>query len=162
MVQPAYGAMYCRAADSEAEAATMMVYSIALFSSSLRTTLAMVEAFWPTATYTQKRFLPFWLMMASTATAVLPVWRSPMISSRWPRPTGTMESTHFRPVCTGWETDLRQITPGATSSSLSVALALIGPLPSIGWPSVLTTRPRSSLPTGSSRMRPVVLTTAPS
>ena len=27
-------------------------------------------------------------MMASMATAVLPVWRSPMISSRWPRPIG--------------------------------------------------------------------------
>ena len=26
------------------------------------------------------------------ATAVLPVWRSPMISSRWPRPIGTSES----------------------------------------------------------------------
>jgi len=30
-------------------------------------------------------FWPFWLMIVSTATAVLPVWRSPMISSRWPR-----------------------------------------------------------------------------
>src|SRR5574343_330495 len=49
-VQPAYGARYCSAADSEAEAATTMVYSIAPCSSSLRTTLAMVEAFWPTAT----------------------------------------------------------------------------------------------------------------
>jgi hypothetical protein len=41
-------------------------------------------------------------MIASIATAVLPVWRSPMISSRWPRPIGTMESIDFRPVCTGW------------------------------------------------------------
>ena len=38
------------AADSEAVAATTMVYSIAPNSSSLRTTLAMVEAFWPIAT----------------------------------------------------------------------------------------------------------------
>ena len=29
---------------------------------------------------------PFWLMMASSATAVLPVWRSPMMSSRCPAP----------------------------------------------------------------------------
>ena len=71
-------------------------------------------------------------MMASMATAVLPVWRSPMISSRWPRPTGTMESIDFRPVCIGWSTDLRAITPGATFSITSVILALIGPLPSIG------------------------------
>jgi hypothetical protein len=35
----------------------------------------------------------FWLMIVSIASAVLPVWRSPMISSRWPRPTGTIEST---------------------------------------------------------------------
>ena len=38
----------------------------------------------------------------------------------------------FRPVCTGWDTDLRQITPGATFSIGSDSLALIGPLPSIG------------------------------
>jgi hypothetical protein len=30
----------------------------------------------------QKRFFPFWLMMVSIATAVFPVWRSPMMSSR--------------------------------------------------------------------------------
>src|SRR5437667_79963 len=29
---------------------------------------------------------PFWLMIASSATVVLPVWRSPVTSSRWPRP----------------------------------------------------------------------------
>src|SRR5262252_9394462 len=120
------------AADSEADAATMMVYAIAPCSSSFLTTLAMVEAFWPIATYTQIRSLPFWLMMVSIATAVLPVWRSPMISSRWPRPIGTIESRHFRPVCTGWLTLWRAITPGATFSITSVILALMGPLPSIG------------------------------
>ena len=36
----------------------------------------------------QIRSLPLLLMMVSSATAVLPVWRSPMISSRWPRPIG--------------------------------------------------------------------------
>ena len=40
----------------------------------------------------------FWLMMASIATAVFPVWRSPMINSRWPRPMGTKESTALIPV----------------------------------------------------------------
>ena len=45
--------------------------------------------------------VPFWLMMVSIATAVLPVWRSPMISSRWPRPIGTIESMDLRPVCIG-------------------------------------------------------------
>ena len=60
----------------------------------------------------QVRSLPFWLMIVSIATAVLPVWRSPMISSRWPRPIGTIASMALRPVCTGWLTDLRSMTPG--------------------------------------------------
>src|SRR5438876_514489 len=101
-------------------------------------------------------------MMVSTATAVLPVWRSPMMSSRWPRPIGTMESIAFRPVCTGCETDFLHTTPGATFSITSVILAGIGPLPSIGWPSEFTTRPSSSAPTGTSRMRLVHLTVSPS
>ena len=42
--------MYCNAADSAAGAATTMVCSIAPCSSSLRTTLAMEEFFWPMAT----------------------------------------------------------------------------------------------------------------
>ena len=41
------------------------------------------------------------LMIVSIAIAVLPVWRSPMISSRWPRPIGIIASIAFRPVCTG-------------------------------------------------------------
>ena len=50
IVHPEYGAMYWSAADSEAAAATTMVCSIAPCSSSLRTTLAMEEFFWPMAT----------------------------------------------------------------------------------------------------------------
>ncbi len=38
-------------------------------------------------------------MMVSSAMAVLPVWRSPMISSRWPRPIGIMPSMALMPVC---------------------------------------------------------------
>src|SRR5882762_6779189 len=101
-------------------------------------------------------------MMVSTATAVFPVCRSPIISSRWPRPIGTMESIAFRPVCTGCETDFLQTTPGATFSITSVILARIGPLPSIGCPSEFTTRPSSSGPTGTSRMRLVHFTVSPS
>src|SRR6478735_601639 len=110
----------------------------------------------------QKRSLPFWLMIVSIATAVLPVWRSPMMSSRWPRPMGTIASIDFKPVCTGCDTFLRQITPGAIFSMTSDSFALIGPLPSIGRPSESTTRPISSRPTGTSRMRPVHLTVSPS
>ncbi len=55
-----------------------------------------------------------------------------MMSSRWPRPIGTMESIALRPVCTGCDTLLRKITPGATRSSGDLSLAFTGPLPSIG------------------------------
>src|SRR5439155_22362106 len=57
---------------------------------------------------------------------------------------------------------LRAITPGAIFSIGIESFAPIGPLPSIGWPSALTTRPFSSGPTGTSRMRPVHLTVSPS
>ena len=52
------------------------------------------------------------LMIASIAIAVLPVWRSPMISSRWPRPIGIIASIAFRPVCIGSVTGWRCTTPG--------------------------------------------------
>ena len=55
---------------------------------------------------------PFWLMIVSIPTAVLPVPRSPMISSRWPRPIGIIESIDLRPVCSGCVTGCRWITPG--------------------------------------------------
>ena len=104
----------------------------------------------------------FWLRMVSSATAVLPVWRSPMISSRWPRPIGTMPSIALRPVCIGSRTGWRSTTPGARRSIGENCLVRIGPLPSIGWPSALTTRPSSSSPTGTEMMRPVRLTGSPS
>ena len=44
---------------------------------------------------------PAWLMMVSTATVVLPVLRSPMISSRWPRPMGVMASMALMPGLQG-------------------------------------------------------------
>ena len=49
--------------------------------------------------------------------AVLPVWRSPMISSRWPRPIGTSASIAFSPVCTGSCTERRGMMPGALTST---------------------------------------------
>src|SRR5258706_3469039 len=102
-------------------------------------------------------------MMASIATAVLPVWRSPMISSRWPRPIGISVSMALRPVCTGSCTDLRGIMPGAlTSTRRRSAAPLISPLPSMGLPSGSTTRPSRALPTGTSTMAPVRLTVSPS
>ena len=101
-------------------------------------------------------------MIVSTATAVLPVWRSPMISSRWPRPIGTIASIALRPVCIGSLTGLRSTTPGASRSISLNCFDAIGPLPSIGWPSALTTRPISASPTGTEMMRLVRLTVSPS
>ena len=40
-------------------------------------------------------------MIASMPMAVLPVLRSPMISSRWPRPIGVIASMALMPVCSG-------------------------------------------------------------
>ena len=67
-----------------------------------------------------------------------------MMSSRCPRPIGTMESIALSPVCTGWPTDWRVMTPGATFSMGEYASASIGPLPSMGSPSELTTPPEQA------------------
>ena len=57
------------------------------------------------------------LMMESMQMVDLPVERSPMISSRWPRPIGIIASMAMMPVCTGWLTDLRRMMPGAIFST---------------------------------------------
>ena len=49
-MQPEYAETYCIAADSAAEAATTIVYSIAPCASSARTTFLIELAFWPIAT----------------------------------------------------------------------------------------------------------------
>ena len=82
------------------------------------------------------------------ATVVLPVLRSPMISSRWPRPIGVMASIALMPVCSGSCTGLRPMMPGAWISTRRWMPPTISPLPSIGSPSALTTRPSIASPTG--------------
>ena len=101
-------------------------------------------------------------MMASSAIIDLPVERSPMISSRWPRPMGIMASMAFMPVCIGVSTPLRMDTLGAITSTGLVSLLWRGPLPSSGWPSESTTRPIRPSPTGTSTIRPVPRTSVPS
>src|SRR3954447_239090 len=103
-----------------------------------------------------------WLRIASIAIAVLPVPRSPMISSRWPRPTFVIESMALIPVCSGSLTGWRAITPGALNSSGRVSVVSIGPWPSSGRPSGSTTRPRSASPTGTLTTLPVRFTGSPS
>src|ERR1051326_2506221 len=92
-------------------------------------------------------------MIVSIATAVLPVWRSPMISSRCPRPTGVIASIALRPVCSGSLTGWRATMPGALISMRRRSLVSIGPRPSIGSPRALTTRAARPLPTRTSAAR---------
>ena len=99
--------------------------------------------------------------MVSTATAVLPVPRSPIINSRCPRPIGTKASIALIPVCRGTSTDLRSAIPGAGASIQRRASGLISPLPSIGSPRAFTIRPSIFSPTGTSMIRPVRRTTSP-
>jgi hypothetical protein len=75
----------------------------------------------------KSRRRPSWLMMVSSAMAVLPVWRSPMISSRWPRPIGIMASMALMPVCIGSFTGCRSTTPGAMRSMGVELVVTMGP-----------------------------------
>ena len=101
-------------------------------------------------------------MMVSVAMVVLPVWRSPMISSRWPRPMGIMLSMALMPVCSGTDTLLRSMMPGAGDSMRRSPAAWTGPLPSMGWPRASTTRPISASPTGTDTTSRVRSTVSPS
>ena len=56
-------------------------------------------------------------MMVSTASDVLPVPRSPMISSRWPLPSGIIASTTIRPVSSGLVTRSRSTIAGEGCST---------------------------------------------
>ena len=93
------------------------------------------------------------LMMVSSAIAVLPVWRSPISNSRWPRPIGIIVSMALMPVAMVSRTPWRSTTPGASRSTGSDSVVSIGPLSSMGAPSALTTRPISASPTGTDMMR---------
>merc|ERR1719376_565784 len=66
------------------------------------------------------------------------------------------------PVCMGSLTDSREMIPGALMSTRRRLSVLIGPFPSMGLPRPSTTLPKSSSPTGTSTMAPVLLTVSPS
>ena len=85
-----------------------------------------------------------------------------MISSRWPRPMGIIESMALMPVWTGSFTGWRSTTPGALNSIGRVSVVVIGAPPSRGWPSGSTMRPIRSSPTGTLARRPVRRTDWPS
>src|SRR5215208_6167838 len=110
----------------------------------------------------QTTSLSLLLMIVSRQIELLPVWRSPMISSRWPRPTLVIASIALMPVAIGSFTGWRCTTPGALNSAGRVSEVFTSPLPSSGLPSGSTMRPSSSSPTGISSRRPVRLTVSPS
>ena len=87
--------------------------------------------------------------------------RSPIISSRCPRPIGTKASIALMPVCKGTSTGCRAAMPGAGDSIECVSEVTISPLPSIAIPRALTIRPSIASPTGTSIIRPVRRTTSP-
>src|SRR5918999_362451 len=64
----------------------------------------------------QIRSPPRWLMIVSRTIVLLPVWRSPMISSRWPRPIGIIASIALMPVWSGSWKGWPSAVPGATKS----------------------------------------------
>ena len=75
---------------------------------------------------------------------------------------GVMASIDLMPVwsgsCTGW----RPVMPGAWISMRRSSVPTSAPLPSMGSPRALTTRPSMPSPTGTDRMRPVARTGEPS
>jgi len=67
----------------------------------------------------------FWLVIASKPIVVLPILRSPIISSRCPRPKGINESTTRKPVYKGSTTPSRGIIPGARTSASRLTSILL-------------------------------------
>ncbi|SCV62414.1 hypothetical protein ANAPH1_00211 [Anaplasma phagocytophilum] len=105
----------------------------------------------------------FWFIIVSSAIAVFPVFLSPIINSRCPRPTGISISIVFIPVCKGSLTGCLAIIPGAfTSTGFSPSHPDIAPSPSRGIPKGLTTRPNNENPTGTFINSPVHSTESPS
>ena len=101
-------------------------------------------------------------MMVSTATDVLPVPRSPMISSRWPRPSANRASIVRMPVCTGCGDQLA-VDDGGRRRPRSGCAQRLRPAapPSSGRPSGSTTRPSRLGPTGVRMTSPVPRTRHP-
>ena len=123
---------------------------------------ATVDLFCPIATYTHNVPVPFWLIIASIAIAVLPVCLSPIINSLWALPIGNIPSIDLIPVCNGSLTGFLAIIPDACLSIGIYLSAVISPFPSIGDPKASTTLPNNSFPAGTSATFPVPLTVLPS
>ena len=84
-----------------------------------------------------------------------------MMSSRCPRPRGSIASIVVMPVSSGSVTGARSTMAGAGFSTGAIALARTLPSPSSGCPNGSTTRPRSASPTGTLMTDPVPRTIDP-
>ena len=111
----------------------------------------------------QTRPLPFWLMIVSMAMAVLPVWRSPMISSRWPRPIGMSASMA---LIAGLDRRVDRLADddagGDALDRAGLASRRSGPCRRAGARAGRRPGRAAPAPTGTSTTRPVVLTVSPS
>ena len=153
----------CKAPGPKRATLTTTVYSMAPCARRVSTVWATVEPFWPIATYMHFTPWPRWLMTVSMATEVLPVFRSPIISSRWPRPMGVIASMALIPVCrgcfTGWRDDDAR-APGSPSACPRSRREGRGRR-SAG-PAGRRPGPERPSPTGTERILPVARTSWPS
>ena len=78
--------------------------------------------------------LRFWFDDRIGAIAVLPVWRSPMMSWRWPRPIGVIASMAFRPVWTLARQPMTMHNVRCLGLENTTAPSVRSPRPSIGLP----------------------------
>src|SRR6056297_1898326 len=134
---------------------------MAPLSRSRASALATDDVCWPTAQYTHTTPVSRWFRIVSIAIVVLPVCRSPTISSRWPRPIGTSASIALMPVCNGSSTGPRSMMAGGRRSMRRRSVVWIGPASSSGRPAASTTRPSRASPTPTSMTRPVRRTEVP-
>ena len=91
-------------------------------------------------------------MIVSTAMLVLPVWRSPTMSSLCPSPTGTIESMARIPVDSDSETVNLDMMPaeGDSTSHLSEAVSWVFDV--TVFPVASKMDPRTCVPTGIERI----------
>ena len=101
-------------------------------------------------------------MIVSIRSAVFPVWRSPMMSWRWPRPIGVIESMALMPVWRGSVTGWRSTTEGAWTSSKRRSVDWIGPFAVDRVAEGVDDPTQHAVPTGTERTVPVCLTGEPS
>ena len=155
--------MYWNGAGSEAAALTMTVYSRAPFSRRVSTDLGHGRGLLADRDVDALDRLVrpqngFCAMIASSAIAVLPVWRSPMISSALAAADRRHRVDRGDPGVERLLHGLARHDVGRLELQAPALLSDgIDPLSSNGRPKASTTRPRKPSPTGIERIFPVCL-----